>query len=290
MLNKIIGLFSKSKNEQNEKIDSEFQISSQEHNSKTKIQNTSNISSAGGKNKFIINTNNNDIQSYINKAHSQNNNNNQPKQKFQEDEKFTQNILPINEESFSNDYPKDSTSFIEKIFKQKNDFIENLYLNNTSNIKDETEGEMNEFLCKGENNIKKNNNNVATPESIKLMREILKNDEIARMGIVAWNLNDFEIGKPLGRGKFGRVYLARERHNEYIVAIKVISKNQLMKSGVEHQLRREIEIQTHLDHENILKLYGFFWDSRRIYLILEYAPGGELYKELTRSVREYFNL
>jgi serine/threonine protein kinase len=49
-------------------------------------------------------------------------------------------------------------------------------------------------------------------------------------------------------------------------------------------LRREIEIQSHLDHENILKLYGFFWDEKRVYLILEYAPGGELYKELQRSV------
>ena len=26
-----------------------------------------------------------------------------------------------------------------------------------------------------------------------------------------WTLNDFEIGKPLGRGKFGHVYLAREK-------------------------------------------------------------------------------
>jgi serine/threonine protein kinase len=39
-----------------------------------------------------------------------------------------------------------------------------------------------------------------------------------------------------------------------------------------------------LSHENILKLYGFFWDEKRVYLILEYAPGGELYKELQRSV------
>jgi aurora kinase len=102
--------------------------------------------------------------------------------------------------------------------------------------------------------------------------------------VIRWTLNDFEIGKPLGRGKFGRVYIARERKSEFIVALKVISKKQLLKSGLEHQLRREIEIQTHLDHENILKLYGFFWDERRIYLILEYAPGGELYKDLKKSV------
>lgn len=61
-----------------------------------------------------------------------------------------------------------------------------------------------------------------------------------------WSMKDFEIGKPLGRGKFGDVYMARERKSKYIVAIKVIKKKQLLKAGVEHQLRREIEIQSHL--------------------------------------------
>lgn len=96
-----------------------------------------------------------------------------------------------------------------------------------------------------------------------------------------WTLNDFEIGKPLGRGKFGKVYLARERRTKYIVALKVLSKSQLLKSGVEHQLRREIEIQGHLRHKHILRMYGYFYDNKNIYLILEYSPGGELYKKLT---------
>jgi aurora kinase, other len=96
-----------------------------------------------------------------------------------------------------------------------------------------------------------------------------------------WKLNDFEIGKPLGRGKFGSVYLAREKKSKYIVAIKVLRKEQLLRAGVEHQLRREIEIQSHLRHRNILRMYGYFYDSKRIYLILEFSPGGELYKQLT---------
>ena len=37
----------------------------------------------------------------------------------------------------------------------------------------------------------------------------------------SWQLTDFDIGKPLGRGKFGNVYLARERGSKYIVALKV---------------------------------------------------------------------
>lgn len=61
-----------------------------------------------------------------------------------------------------------------------------------------------------------------------------------------WTLSDFEIGKPLGKGHFGDVYLARERKSKYIVAIKAMKKSQLLKEGMEQQLRREIEIQSHL--------------------------------------------
>lgn len=100
-----------------------------------------------------------------------------------------------------------------------------------------------------------------------------------------WTLDDFDIGKPLGRGKFGNVYLAREKQSKYVVALKVLYKSQLTKSGVEHQLRREIEIQSHLRHPNILRLFGYFYDQSRVYLILEFAAKGELYKELTRCTR-----
>ncbi|KAL9228975.1 hypothetical protein vseg_004497 [Gypsophila vaccaria] len=98
-----------------------------------------------------------------------------------------------------------------------------------------------------------------------------------------WSLADFEIGKPLGKGKFGRVYLARENKSKYIVAIKVIFKEQIEKYRLHHQLRREMEIQMSLQHPNVLRLFGWFHDDDRIFLILEYAFGGELYKELRRS-------
>uniref|UniRef100_A0A6A7G1G6 Aurora kinase n=1 Tax=Hirondellea gigas TaxID=1518452 RepID=A0A6A7G1G6_9CRUS len=100
-----------------------------------------------------------------------------------------------------------------------------------------------------------------------------------------WRLSDFDIGKPLGRGKFGNVYLAREKKSQFICALKVLFKNQLNKNSVEHQLRREIEIQSHLRHPNILRLYGYFYDEKRVYLILEFASQGELYKKLKKAKR-----
>lgn len=114
-------------------------------------------------------------------------------------------------------------------------------------------------------------------------------------------------------GKFGSVYLAREKKSKFVVALKVLFKSQFQKASVEHQLRREIEIQSHLRsvicatvmhatigvkslphtpppssvfrHPNILRMYGYFYDTTRVYLILEYAPRGELYKELQKEKR-----
>lgn len=125
-----------------------------------------------------------------------------------------------------------------------------------------------------------------------------------------WSLSDFEIGRPLGRGKFGNVYMAREIASQFVVALKVLFKDQLKAANIAHQVkqvflisflnkqflsklfqqvakfkfilqvRREIEIQSHLRHKNILRLFGYFHDAKRVYLILEFSPGGELFKLL----------
>lgn len=101
-----------------------------------------------------------------------------------------------------------------------------------------------------------------------------------------FHLGMFEIGKPLGKGKFGRVYLVKERSSGFICALKVMYKSELQQgSGVEKQVRREIEIQSNLRHPNILRLYGHFHDPKRIFLILEFAGQGELYKLLRKASR-----
>lgn len=51
-----------------------------------------------------------------------------------------------------------------------------------------------------------------------------------------WSLDNFDIGKALGKGKFGNVYLAREKSSGFIVALKVLFKTQILKANVEHQL------------------------------------------------------
>ncbi|KAF8259623.1 kinase-like domain-containing protein [Lactarius quietus] len=68
----------------------------------------------------------------------------------------------------------------------------------------------------------------------------------------------------------------------YILALKCLYKSEIVQARVEKQIRREIEIQQNLRHPNVLRLYGYFHDEKRIFLMLEFAGKGELYKQLTK--------
>ncbi|KOX79039.1 Aurora kinase B [Melipona quadrifasciata] len=114
----------------------------------------------------------------------------------------------------------------------------------------------------------------------------MKDHVEARGPSYRWNLDDFEIGAPLGRGKFGRVYLAREKTTHYMVALKTLYKVELMKGRVEKQMYCYVN---RFRHPHILQLLTYFHDHKRIYLVLEFAARGELYKELKRQPNERFN-
>ena len=72
-----------------------------------------------------------------------------------------------------------------------------------------------------------------------------------------WGLDDFSLGKPIGKGKFGNVYLAKEKRTKCPVALKVLFKAPMVAANCVHTLRREVEIQSHVVHPNILRLYGY---------------------------------
>ena len=102
----------------------------------------------------------------------------------------------------------------------------------------------------------------------------------------SWHIQDFVLGKPLGRGKFGNVYLGRLkgsmnfRSEKSQVALKVLFKTPMIAASCVNNLRREVEIQSRLKHPNIVQLLGYFHDVKNVYLVLEYLTGGELYKHV----------
>mmetsp|Transcript_6849 Transcript_6849/g.12090 ORF Transcript_6849/g.12090 Transcript_6849/m.12090 type:complete len:384 (+) Transcript_6849:355-1506(+) len=89
-------------------------------------------------------------------------------------------------------------------------------------------------------------------------------------------LADFGVGRQLGKGKFGFVHLAKEKQSGKHVALKIMWKSDLEKENLVHQIRREIEIHSRIRHKNIVRLYSYFMDAQRVYLVLEYVPGGDV--------------
>lgn len=102
-----------------------------------------------------------------------------------------------------------------------------------------------------------------------------------------FSLSDFQIGRQLGKGKFGSVYLARELRSgtNKLVALKVLNKAQLQRFGVAHQLRNEVEIHFRIGKgiKNVVRLFACFKDEKRVYLVLKYCPGGEVYKKMKQQ-------
>jgi serine/threonine protein kinase len=94
------------------------------------------------------------------------------------------------------------------------------------------------------------------------------------------SLADFDVGHALGSGRFGKVYAAKHRPSGLKVALKVLFKKALQDADCVTQLQREVQVQSRLSHPHILRLFGTFHDKTKVYLVLEFAEGGEVFKRL----------
>lgn len=93
----------------------------------------------------------------------------------------------------------------------------------------------------------------------------------------------YEVGRLLGRGAFAKVYYARDVRNGQSVAIKSISKRQIVKGGHVANIKREIAIMHHVHHAHIIGLLEVLATRTRIYFVMEYARGGELFTKVARG-------
>ncbi|KAL4297357.1 hypothetical protein GQ457_12G003040 [Hibiscus cannabinus] len=93
----------------------------------------------------------------------------------------------------------------------------------------------------------------------------------------------YEIGKLLGCGAFAKVYHARNVDTGQSVAIKAVSKKKVFKGGFMAQVKREIAIMRRLRHPNIVKLIEVLATKTKIYFVMEFAKGGELFKRVSRG-------
>ena len=99
--------------------------------------------------------------------------------------------------------------------------------------------------------------------------------------------DDFEslANSNIGVGGFGKVYKVRHKESKNIYAIKVINKAKIIEHDLDEQIKLEVEIMYKLDNKYIVKLHNHYEDDDSFYLILEYAPRGQIYTRLKREGR-----
>lgn len=107
-------------------------------------------------------------------------------------------------------------------------------------------------------------------------------------------LKRYDFGRLLGQGNFAKVYYGRNLKSAQSVAIKVIDKEKVEKVGLIEQTKREISVMGMVKHPNVLQLYEVLATKTKIYLIMEYAKGGELFHKVAKgrlkedTARKYF--
>ncbi|PIN04165.1 Serine/threonine protein kinase [Handroanthus impetiginosus] len=107
-------------------------------------------------------------------------------------------------------------------------------------------------------------------------------------------LGRYEIGKLLGHGTFAKVYHARNVKTGESVAIKAIDKEKIVKVGLIAHIKREISILRRVRHPNIVQLFEVMATKSKIFFVMEYVKGGELFNKVAKGrlkeevARKYF--
>ncbi|XP_019853705.1 PREDICTED: MAP/microtubule affinity-regulating kinase 3-like isoform X1 [Amphimedon queenslandica] len=97
-------------------------------------------------------------------------------------------------------------------------------------------------------------------------------------------VRNYRLLKTIGKGNFAKVKLARHMPTGIEVAIKIIDKTQLNPGSLQ-KLFREVRIMKDLNHPNIVKLFEVIETKTTLYLVMEYASGGEVFDYLVAHGR-----
>lgn len=104
----------------------------------------------------------------------------------------------------------------------------------------------------------------------------------------------YEMGRLLGKGTFAKVYYGKQIATGESVAIKVINKDQVKKEGMMEQIKREISVMRLVRHPNIVELKEVLATKTKIFFVMEYVRGGELFAKVAKGrlkedqARKYF--
>ncbi|GAV82505.1 Pkinase domain-containing protein/NAF domain-containing protein [Cephalotus follicularis] len=107
-------------------------------------------------------------------------------------------------------------------------------------------------------------------------------------------IGKYEVGRTIGEGTFAKVKFARNTETGESVALKVMAKSTILKHRMADQIKREISIMKIVRHPYIVRLHEVLSSQTKIYIILEFVAGGELYDRIVqgrlpeKEARRYF--
>ncbi|XP_061992217.1 CBL-interacting serine/threonine-protein kinase 24-like [Rosa rugosa] len=102
---------------------------------------------------------------------------------------------------------------------------------------------------------------------------------------VTRNVGKYEVGRTIGEGTFAKVKFARNAETGESVAVKVMAKSTILKHRMVDQIKREISIMKIVRHPNIVRLHEVLAGRTKIYIILEFVTGGELFDKIVHQGR-----
>ncbi|KAG2600866.1 CBL-interacting protein kinase 30-like [Panicum virgatum] len=95
----------------------------------------------------------------------------------------------------------------------------------------------------------------------------------------------YRLGRLLGCGNFAKVYKAHNVATSEAVAIKVFNKDVVRQTGMAGKVKIEVDVMRRVHHPNVVRLHEVMATRSRIYFVMEYAAGGELFARLAQSTR-----
>ncbi|XP_074586765.1 CBL-interacting protein kinase 1-like [Curcuma longa] len=98
-------------------------------------------------------------------------------------------------------------------------------------------------------------------------------------------LGKYELGKTLGEGSFGKVRYALHVDSGRPYAIKILDRSRIQSLKITHQIKREIATLKLLKHPRVVRLYEVSASKTKIYMVLEYVNGGELFDRIALKGR-----
>uniref|UniRef100_A0A7S4Q2U6 Non-specific serine/threonine protein kinase n=1 Tax=Alexandrium monilatum TaxID=311494 RepID=A0A7S4Q2U6_9DINO len=99
----------------------------------------------------------------------------------------------------------------------------------------------------------------------------------AQRGNTTKSIGHYVLGKTIGEGTFGKVKLGRHILSGERVAVKILEKEKIVEVADVERIAREVHILKLIRHPHIVQLYEIIETRGQLYLIMEYASGGELF-------------